>query len=54
MSKGHLITEYNGHMYPTKSFDWEEKRLEHALRHARVINAVGKEADIAGSFGWCM
>ncbi len=54
MLKGHLITEYNGHMYPTKPFDWEEHRLEHALRHARVINAVGKEEDIAGSFGWCM
>ena len=54
MSKGHLITEYNGHMFPTKPFDWEEKRLEHALRHARVIDAVGKEEDIAGSFGWCM
>ena len=54
MSKGHLITEYNGHMYPTKPFDWEEHRLEHALRHARVIDAVGKETDIAGSFGWCM
>ena len=54
MSKGYLITEYNGHMYPTKSFDWEEHRLEHAMRHARVIDAVGKEADIAGSFGWCM
>ncbi|MBQ3559609.1 MAG: glycoside hydrolase family 2 protein [Agathobacter sp.] len=54
MSKGHLITEYNGHMYPTKPFDWEEHRLEHALRHARVINAVGKEEDISGSFGWCM
>ena len=54
MTKGHLITEYNGHMYPTKPFDWEEHRLEHALRHARVINAVGKEEDIAGSFGWCL
>ena len=54
MTKGHLITEYNGHMYPTKAFDWEEHRLEHALRHARVIDAVGKEEDIAGSFGWCM
>ena len=54
MAKGHLITEYNGHMYPTKPFDWEEHRLEHALRHARVIDAVGKETDIAGSFGWCM
>lgn len=54
MSKGYLITEYNGHMYPTKPFDWEEHRLQHALRHARVINDVGKEEDIAGSFGWCM
>ena len=54
MSKGHLITEYNGHMYPTKPFDWEEHRLQHALRHARVINDVGRQEDIAGSFGWCM
>ncbi len=54
MEKGYLITENNGHMYPTKAFDWEEKRLEHALRHARVINAVAKEEDIAGSFAWCM
>lgn len=54
ISKGYLITEYNGHMYPTKPFDWEEHRLEHALRHARVISDVGKEEDIAGSFGWCM
>lgn len=54
MKKGYLITEYNGHMYPTKAFDWEEKRLEHALRHVRVLDAVGKEEDIAGSFGWCM
>lgn len=54
MGKGYLITEYNGHMYPTKSFDWEEHRLEHAMRHARVLDAVGREEDIAGSFGWCM
>ncbi len=54
MSKGYLITEYNGHMYPTKPFDWEEHRLQHTLRHARVINDVAKQTDIAGSFGWCM
>lgn len=54
INKAYLITEYNGHMYPTKPFDWEEHRLEHAMRHARVIDAVGKEEDIAGSFGWCM
>ena len=54
MSKGYLITEYNGHMYPTKPFDWEEHRLQHALRHARVISDVGNQQDISGSFGWCM
>lgn len=52
--KPYLISEYNGHMYPTKTFDWEEHRVEHALRHVRVLDAVAGEADIAGSFGWCM
>lgn len=54
MQKGYLITEYNGHMYPTKPFDWEEHRIWHAIRHARVLNDVAKQNDIAGSFGWCM
>ena len=52
--KPYLISEYNGHMYPTKSFDCEEHRSEHALRHVRVLDAVAKEQDICGSFGWCM
>ncbi len=54
MSKAYLISEYDGHMYPTKSFDDEEHRLEHALRHANVLDAAEGEADIAGTFGWCM
>lgn len=54
MQKGYLVSEYNGHMYPTKAYDWEEHRVQHALRHANVLNAVAGEADIAGSFGWCM
>lgn len=54
MSKPYLVSEYNGHMYPTKAFDWEEHRVEHALRHVRVLDAVAGETDIAGSFGWCM
>lgn len=54
MEKAYLVSEYNGHMYPTKSFDWEEHRLEHALRHANVLDSINKEEDIAGSFGWCM
>ena len=53
-SKGYLVSEYNGHMFPTKSGDWEGKRLEHALRHARVLDAVAAQTDIAGCFGWCM
>ena len=52
--KAYLISEYNGHMFPTKTYDDEEHRLEHALRHAAVLDAVAGEEDIAGSFGWCM
>lgn len=52
--KGYLISEYNGHMFPTKVFDDEQHRQEHMLRHATVLNAVAAEDDIAGSFGWCM
>lgn len=54
MSKPYLISEYNGHMYPAKAYDCENKRAEHAVRHANVLDAVDGQADIAGSFGWCM
>ena len=54
LSKPYLISEYNGHMYPTKAFDSEEHRLEHALRHANVLGEVNANQDIAGAFGWCM
>ena len=52
--KGQLISEFNGHMFPTKSFDCEDHTTEHMLRHARVMNAYYREKDIAGGFGWCM
>lgn len=54
MSKPYFVSEYNGHMYPTKAYDWEEHRAEHAIRHANVLDAVAAEDDIAGCFGWCM
>ncbi|MCR4693715.1 MAG: glycoside hydrolase family 2 protein [Pseudobutyrivibrio sp.] len=54
MEKPYLITEYNGHMYPTKPFDDEIHRQNHLLRHAKVLDSVSEQADIAGSFGWCM
>ncbi|MCQ2498818.1 MAG: glycoside hydrolase family 2 protein [Lachnospiraceae bacterium] len=52
--KPYLVSEFNGHMFPTKSWDSEEHRLEHALRHCNVIDEVYKQEDIAGAFGWCM
>ncbi len=54
MNKPYLITENNGHMFPTKSFDCEAHRLQHALRHAAVLDAVASHEDICGSFSWCM
>ncbi|SCW55722.1 beta-galactosidase [Ruminococcaceae bacterium YRB3002] len=54
MEAGYFISEYNGHMYPTKAFDDELHRQEHAIRHCNVLDAVAGEEDIAGSFGWCM
>ena len=41
-------------MFPTKAYDCEEKRLEHALRHARVVSDAASQPGIGGSFGWCM
>lgn len=50
----YLVTEHNGHMYPTKSFDKEDVRVEHALRHIRVMNAAYGNDRISGAIGWCM
>ncbi len=52
--KALLISECNGHMYPTKAFDNWERRQEHALRHARVQSSAAGSGEHAGCFGWCM
>lgn len=49
-----LITECNGHMFPTKSYDRWERRQEQALRHERVMDAAMADHKHAGIFGWCM
>ncbi len=54
MNKAFLISECNGHMYPTKAFDDGAHRQEHALRHVRVQNAALAGGEHAGCFGWCM
>lgn len=52
--KPYLISEYNGHMFPTKSFDSPMHRMDCALRHATVLDAICARTDVAGGFGWCM
>ncbi|MGN0375290.1 MAG: glycoside hydrolase family 2 TIM barrel-domain containing protein [Butyrivibrio sp.] len=54
MNKPYIVSECNGHMFPTKAFDDEGHRLSHALRHAAVIEAMEASTDISGVIGWCM
>ena len=53
VSKAYLVSEFNGHMYPTKSYDSIQRRSEHARRHFNVLDAIYKSGNIAGGFGWC-
>ena len=53
-NKALIISEHNGHMFPTKPFDTWQRRQEHALRHARVQDDAAADGDHAGCFGWCM
>jgi beta-galactosidase len=48
-----MISEHNGHMFPTKQFDEPSKRLEHALRHLRVLDDAYRYSDLCGAIGWC-
>ena len=49
-----IISEANGHMFPTKSFDIQARRQEHALRHARVFSDAMADHQHTGVFQWCM
>jgi beta-galactosidase len=49
----YMITEFGGHMYPTKSSDQEQRQAEHVLRHLEVLNAMYGDPQIAGAIGWC-
>lgn len=49
----HLITEFNGHMFPTKTWDSEERYIEHALRHARIQSRQIGMGGVSGAIGWC-
>lgn len=49
----YMITEFGGHMYPTKSHDQEQRQAEHVLRHLEVLNAAYGNPGISGAIGWC-
>ncbi|MFA5421914.1 MAG: glycoside hydrolase family 2 TIM barrel-domain containing protein [Bacilli bacterium] len=48
-----LVTEYLGHMFPTKAIDSSERRIIHSLRHARVIDDLYSYQNLIGAIGWC-
>lgn len=48
----YMNTEFCGHMYPTKTFDQEERARQHALHHAHIHNQIGGMKS-AGGTGWC-
>lgn len=50
----YLVTEHNGHMFPTKRFDTQARLTEHALRHLRVMDTMYGNNAISGALGWCM
>ena len=49
----YMVTEFAGHMYPTKSYDQEQRQVEHVTRHLEVLNAAYGDPQIAGCIGWC-
>ncbi|WP_137129033.1 glycoside hydrolase family 2 TIM barrel-domain containing protein [Rhizobium sp. FY34] len=49
----YIVTEYNGHMYPTKRHDQEQRQAEHVTRHLQVLNAMYGERSTSGAIGWC-
>ena len=54
LKKGYLVSECNGHMFPTKNQDDEQHRLTHALRHARVQSDGAVREGVSGCIAWCM
>ncbi len=50
----YLVTEFCGHMFPTKRYDNPIQRKEHALRHYRTLDAMFGFEGVSGAVGWCM
>jgi len=50
----YLVTEHNGHIFPTKKFDHEDKRKNQAMRHLQVLESSFANDNCSGTIGWCM
>lgn len=49
----YMISEFCGHMYPTKKFDCEERQNGHVTRHLTMQSGAFANPAIAGAVGWC-
>ena len=52
--KPYLVTEHNGHVFPTKKNDSDERRKEQSLRHTAVLDQVFSSKRYSGAIGWCL
>ncbi|MEP4545653.1 MAG: glycoside hydrolase family 2 TIM barrel-domain containing protein [Saccharospirillum sp.] len=50
----YLVTEYNGHMYPTKRFDQEQRQHEHTLRHLKILDQIYGTETTSGGIAWSL
>ncbi|VBB09866.1 Hypothetical protein LUCI_5164 [Lucifera butyrica] len=51
--KPSVVTEYMGHMFPTRRYDNDSRLLEHAAKHALIQNVAYGIPELAGASGWC-
>ncbi|MBP2658219.1 MAG: Beta-galactosidase [Firmicutes bacterium] len=51
--KPSIITEYMGHMFPTRRFDHDARLMQHAENHASIQNISYGLPELAGASGWC-
>ncbi|WP_237153424.1 glycoside hydrolase family 2 protein [Oryzibacter oryziterrae] len=50
----YMVTEFNGHMHPTKRWDQEQRQAQHVTRYLEILNAAYGDPNISGCIGWCM
>lgn len=53
-NKPYIVSECNGHMFPTKVYDVPSIQNEFIHRHLSVLNSAFKDLDILGISPWCM